>query len=33
MDKNKDFDAVQTMREIREQLSERYWKHPDLLKK
>ncbi len=27
------FDAVQTMREIRERLSERYWKHPEILKK
>jgi len=26
-------DAVQMMREIREKLSERYWKHPDILKK
>lgn len=33
MDNNKTFDAVQMMREIREQLSERYWKHPDILKK
>ena len=29
----KKFDAVQTMREIREKLSEKYWKHPDILKK
>ncbi len=27
------FDAVQMMREIREKLSEKYWKHPDILKK
>ena len=33
MNKNKEFDAVQMMREIREQLSEKYWKHPDILKK
>jgi hypothetical protein len=33
MNKNKKFDAVQTMRDIREKLSERYWKHPDILKK
>lgn len=33
MNKNKKFDAVQMMREIREQLSEKYWKHPDILKK
>lgn len=26
-------DAVKMMREIREKLSERYWKHPDILKK
>ena len=32
MNKNKEFDAVQMMREIREQLSEKYWKHPDILK-
>lgn len=29
----KEFDAVKMMREIREKLSKRYWKHPDLLKK
>jgi len=29
----KKFDAVQMMREIREKLSDRYWKHPELLKK
>ncbi len=28
----KDFDAVKTMREIREELSEKYWKQPDILK-
>ncbi len=33
MDKNKEFDAVLMMREIREKLSERYWKHPDILKR
>ncbi len=32
MDKNKKFDAVQFMRNIREQLSEKYWKNPDILK-
>ena len=26
------FDAVKMMRDIREKLSERYWKHPDILK-
>jgi hypothetical protein len=26
-------DAVKMMREIRERLSEKYWKHPDILKK
>jgi len=26
-------DAVQMMRDIREKLSEKYWKHPDILKK
>jgi hypothetical protein len=31
--KNKEFDAVKMMREIRERLSEKYWNHPDLLKK
>lgn len=29
----KRFDAVQMMRDIREELSEKYWKHPDILKK
>ncbi len=33
MNKNKKLDAVQMMREIREKLSEKYWKHPDVLKK
>lgn len=33
MDKDKKFDAVLMMREIRENLSEKYWKHPDILKK
>ena len=33
MNKNKKIDAIQTMRNIREKLSERYWKHPDILKK
>ncbi len=33
MEKNKKFVAVQFMRNIREQLSEKYWKHPDILKK
>lgn len=32
MNKNKTFDAVQMMREIREKLSEKYWKHPEILK-
>jgi hypothetical protein len=31
--KNKKFDAVQMMREIREKLSAKYWKHPEILKK
>ena len=33
MKKNKKFDAVKMMRDIREKLSEKYWKHPDILKK
>ena len=33
MDNIKNFDAVQMMRDIREKLSEKYWKHPDILKK
>lgn len=28
----KKFDAVKSMREIREKLSEKYWKHPEILK-
>jgi hypothetical protein len=28
----KEFDAVELMREVREQLSLRYWQHSDLLK-
>lgn len=33
MKKNKKFDSVQSMRDIREKLSLRYWKHPEILKK
>lgn len=33
MNKNKNLDAVKMMRDIREKLSEKYWKHPDILKK
>lgn len=33
MKQNKNFDAVKMMWEIREKLSEKYWKHPDILKK
>ena len=33
MEKNKKFDAVQFMRSVREKLSEKYWKHHDILKK
>jgi hypothetical protein len=34
MSKNeKKFDSVKMMREIRERLSEKYWKHPEILKK
>ena len=33
METNKKFDSVQMMREIREKLSEKYWKHPDILKR
>ncbi len=29
----KKIDAVQSMRNIREKLSEKYWKHPDILEK
>ena len=32
METDKKFDAVQMMRDIREKLSEKYWKHPDILK-
>jgi hypothetical protein len=32
METTKKFDAVNMMREIREKLSEKYWKHPDILK-
>lgn len=32
MKTNKQYDAVKAMREIREKLSEKYWKHPDILK-
>lgn len=32
MEKKKTFDAVKMMREIREKLSEKFWKHPDILK-
>ena len=28
----KEFDAVEMMREVREQLSLKYWQHPDILK-
>lgn len=33
MNKEIKIDAVQMMRDIREKLSEKYWKHPDILKK
>ena len=33
MNKNKKFDAVQMMRDIREKLSLKYWKNPERLKK
>lgn len=33
MKKNKSMDAVQMMRDIREKLSSKYWKHPERLKK
>lgn len=33
MNKEKKNDAVQMMRDIREKLSEKYWKQPDILKK
>lgn len=32
MEKIKNYDSVREMREIREKLSEKYWKHPDILK-
>ena len=32
MEQNKTFDAVKMMREIREKLSKKYWKHPEILK-
>ena len=32
METNKKTDAVKSMRDIREKLSERYWKHPEILK-
>ena len=32
MEQNKTFDAVKMMREIREKLSEKYWKNPETLK-
>ena len=32
MNKEKNLDSVQMMREIREKLSVKYWKHPDILK-
>jgi hypothetical protein len=31
--KEKSFDAVKQMREIREKLSEQYWQNPEALKK
>lgn len=33
MSKEIKIDAVQMMREIREKLSDKYWKQPDILKK
>lgn len=33
MIKNKKNDSVKMMREIREKLSEKYWRHPEILKK
>ena len=33
MKETKKFGAVQMMREIREKLSLKYWKHPEVLKK
>ena len=32
MKTNKKFGSVKMMREIREKLSEKYWKHPEILK-
>lgn len=32
METNKKLDAVKMMRDIREKLSEKYWKHPEILK-
>ncbi len=32
METSKSFDSVKMMRDIREKLSEKYWKHPDILK-
>lgn len=32
MKKDKKFDAVLSMREIRQNLSEKYWKNPEILK-
>jgi hypothetical protein len=32
METDKKFDAVKMMRDIREKLSEKYWKHPEILK-
>ena len=32
MKPNKKFDTVKSMREIREKLSEKYWKHPEILR-
>ncbi|MDZ4846707.1 MAG: hypothetical protein SH857_14290 [Chitinophagales bacterium] len=33
VENGKRFDAVQMMRDIREKLSEKYWKHPEILKR
>jgi hypothetical protein len=33
MEPDKKNDAVKMMRDIREKLSQKYWKHPDILKK
>ena len=32
MKTNKKFDSVKMMRDISEKLSEKYWKHPEILK-